>query len=300
MPSSARVKSILQALFVTFLWSTSWVLIKRNLQDIPPLIFAGLRYSLASIILLPGLIRYRRQLKTITSKHWMYLVILGLVFYTVAQGSQFLSLFYLDAVTISLLLNFTTIFVAVLSIFLLNEKPTTRQWIGIGIFLGGVLLYFYPQIRLQGEWLGYLFPGITVAANGTATLLGRAINRKRVIPPHVVTAVSMTIGSMGLLSAGLIIEPFPKLGLANVAVIAWLGVINTALAFTLWNHSQQVLNAYESSLVNNTILIQIAILAWIFLGERLSLLDIAALVIALIGLLLTSLKRSESPLEPVP
>ena len=41
----------LQALFVTFLWSTSWVLIKFGLQEIPAIGFAGLRYALAFLLL---------------------------------------------------------------------------------------------------------------------------------------------------------------------------------------------------------------------------------------------------------
>ena len=45
---SAHTRAVLQALLVTFLWSTSWVLIKFGLTGIPPLTFAGLRYSLAS------------------------------------------------------------------------------------------------------------------------------------------------------------------------------------------------------------------------------------------------------------
>jgi drug/metabolite transporter (DMT)-like permease len=46
-----KLKSVLIALLVTFLWSTSWVLIKVGLVDIPALPFAGLRYLFASIIL---------------------------------------------------------------------------------------------------------------------------------------------------------------------------------------------------------------------------------------------------------
>jgi drug/metabolite transporter (DMT)-like permease len=42
-----RLRAILQALFVTFLWSTSWVLVKIGLEDIPAVTFAGLRYFLA-------------------------------------------------------------------------------------------------------------------------------------------------------------------------------------------------------------------------------------------------------------
>ncbi len=52
-PNSPHGKAVLQALFVTFLWSTSWVFIKLGLTDIPALTFAGLRYSLAFLCLLP-------------------------------------------------------------------------------------------------------------------------------------------------------------------------------------------------------------------------------------------------------
>ena len=50
---SSHVTAVFQALFVTFLWSTSWVLIKIGLEDIPALTFAGLRYGLAFLCLLP-------------------------------------------------------------------------------------------------------------------------------------------------------------------------------------------------------------------------------------------------------
>ncbi|HKZ55913.1 MAG TPA: DMT family transporter [Anaerolineales bacterium] len=51
--SSPHLSAVFQALFVTFLWSTSWVLIKWGLDEIPPLIFAGLRYGLGFLCLLP-------------------------------------------------------------------------------------------------------------------------------------------------------------------------------------------------------------------------------------------------------
>jgi len=52
-----RSFAVLQALLVTFLWSTSWVLIKVGLEDLPPLTFAGLRYGLAALVLLPLAVR---------------------------------------------------------------------------------------------------------------------------------------------------------------------------------------------------------------------------------------------------
>jgi drug/metabolite transporter (DMT)-like permease len=61
-----RFRAILQALLVTFLWSTSWVLIKFALNDIPPLTFAGLRYTIAFLVLLPGLLKHRIAIRALS------------------------------------------------------------------------------------------------------------------------------------------------------------------------------------------------------------------------------------------
>jgi len=85
------------------------------------------------------------------------------------------------------------------------------------------------------------------------------------------------------LAAGLASEPFPVLGGQELLLILWLAAANTALAFTLWNLTLRTLTAAQSSVINNTMLIQIAVLAWIFLGERLSGVQIAGLLIAAAG-----------------
>lgn len=55
---SGHHAAVLQALLVTFLWSTSYVFIKVGLRDIPALTFAGLRYGLAAVCLV-GLLAVR-------------------------------------------------------------------------------------------------------------------------------------------------------------------------------------------------------------------------------------------------
>src|SRR5512136_926454 len=108
---SPHAWAVALAFFVTFLWSTSWVLIKLGLKDIPALTFAGLRYTLAFLCLLPFAIRagHITTLRRLSFGVWLRLIVLGLLLYSVTQGAQFLSLSYLPAVTTSLLLSFTTI-----------------------------------------------------------------------------------------------------------------------------------------------------------------------------------------------
>lgn len=291
MSMSERTKAIFQALLVTFLWSISFVLIKTSLDEIPPLIFAGLRYSMAVLFLLPGLFKQRRKLKDLSSRDWTGLIILGLVFYTITQGGQFLALNHLPAITFSLILNFTTVVVAFIGIIGLREYPSRLQWFGIVVFIAGVLVYFSTAGLSAGEPIGLVFAVIAMVANAAASLLGRSINRSQRISPALVTTISMTVGAMVLLVTGLIVEGLPKLTWQNILVILWLGAINTAFAFQLWNRSLQHLSAVESSIINNTMLIQIAVLAWLFLGERLNGVEILGLALAAVGIFLANFRR---------
>lgn len=61
--------------------------------------------------------------------------------------------------------------------------------------------------------------------------------------------------------------------------ILWLSVVNTALAFALWNHALKTLRVYEQSILQNSMLIQITILAFIFLNEDLFFQKILGMVI---------------------
>ncbi len=289
MSFSPRWRAILQAIFVTFLWSTSWVLIKISLNKIPPLTFAGLRYTIAFLILLPGLWKYKAAIRTLSAKEWGQLAALGFVFYTLTQGGQFLTLNYLEATTFSLLLNFSTVLVALIGIVALKEVPSHRQWLGIVFFLAGVMLYFYPVFLPAGQGLGLFFGGITVCANAVASLLGRSVNRRGTIPPLVVTIISMAIGAIVLLGSGLAIQGLPPLSQSDWAIVGWLAIVNTALAFTLWNSTLRSLTAVESSVINNTMLVQIAVLAWLFLGERLEANNVAGLLLAMVGVLIVQI-----------
>jgi len=295
-----HLQAVLQALFVTFLWSTSWVLIKIGLEDIPALPFAGLRYTIAFLCLLPFALRSGQLalLSRLSAGTWVRLLLLGLLFYSVTQGAQFVSLFYLPALTVSLMLSFTTVLVAVLGILILHERPAAMQWAGTGFYLAGVLIYFYPLFIPQGELIGLAVAIVGVLANAFSSILGRQVNRSGELAPLAVTVVTMGAGGLVLLAAGIATQGMPRLTLAHWAIIIWLAVVNTAVAFTLWNHTLRTLSAVESSIINNTMLIQIAVLAWLFLGESLSWRMVLGMVLAALGTLLVQIRRRPRALEP--
>jgi drug/metabolite transporter (DMT)-like permease len=294
MVVSQRNKAILQALFVTLLWSSSWVLIKLTIEEIPPLTFAGLRYFIAFIVLMPGMVKKRESIRKLTGKEWGQLLLLGLVYYAFTQGGQFLSLKHLDAITLSLMLNFSAPLVAIIGLVVLHEPVSKLQWGGLVLFLLGVLVYFIPQTSLPKSTLGLVLGGFTVLSNAVSSIMGRRVNRQKSLDPLIVTGISMGFGAILLLGSGIGIQGLPPLSSKSWLILIELAVVNTALAFWLWNKSLQVLTAMESSIINNTMLIQITLLASIFLGERLSQVGAIGLIIAFIGALLVNLRGSNS------
>lgn len=295
MKLSAYHTAVLQALFVTFLWSTSWVLIKIGLGEIPSLTFAGLRYSLAFLCLLPFALHpaVRSSLRSLTRQDWLLLGGLGLLVYTITQGAQFVALEHLPAITVSLVLNFTSVVVALFGIAFLGERPTAFQWAGIGLFLIGALFYFYPVDFPTSQFFGLGIALLCMVTNAGSSVLGRQVNRHGRLHPLVVTLVSMGAGAGALLASGFSLQGLPPISLQGWGIIAWLAAANTAFAFTLWNHTLRTLPAVTSSVINSTMMVQIALLAWIFLGENLDLKSVAGILLAALGAFIVQRRKQE-------
>jgi len=101
-----------------------------------------------------------------------------------------------------------------------------------------------------------------------------------------------------LLVGGIAVQGLPRLSAVHWAIIAWLAVVNTAFAFTLWNRTLRTLSAMESSILNNTMMFQIAVLAWLFLGEELGWAQVVGMVLAGAGTLVVQVRRRAGPEKP--
>jgi drug/metabolite transporter (DMT)-like permease len=292
---SKHTNAILLGIFITFLWSTSWVLIKIGLRnDLPALSFAGLRYFAAFLCLIPVVLAIpaeRARLRKLTPTDLGWLALLGLVVITVTQGAQFLSLFYLPAAMVSLVLNTTSVFVGLAGIYLLKEMPTRLQWIGILITMIGVCVYFLPISFPNYLGLGLLAAFVTMLGNSASSLLGRKVNLNSHLSPLTVTFVSIGVGSTVLLVVGLIAQGLGTPTLTDWLLIAWLAVVNTAFTYTVWNHTLKTLSAVESSVINSLMMPQVAVLSIIFLGESLNLKQVVGLLLVGLGVLVVQLRK---------
>lgn len=282
------------AIAVTFLWSSSWVLIRIGLdqESLPPILFAALRYLLAGVQLLAwvqarsGL---RRRFAVMDREDWRRLAVLGLVFYALTQGAQFIAIDNQPAATTSLVLAWTPLLVGVLAMRTLGEGLSGWAWSGTVMAALGAGLYFGGS--LQATLPGMAAAIAALVSNSASSLLGRSINRSHHLPPVLVTAVSMIVGAVLLGVVAALILPLPQISIRAWVIIVWLATVNTALAFTLWNWALRHLSAVSSAAINNTMLVQIAVLAWIFLGERPDGRQLIGIVVVSLGVYLVTTHR---------
>ncbi len=284
---SGHGSAIISALVVTVLWSSSWVLIRWGLDDeaLPPLTFAGLRYGTAALVLLGWVLGNegrRREAATLERRDLAVLAGLGVVIIAITQGAQFVAIDNQPAATTSLVLSLTPLIVAAASMRTLGEPPTAAQVGGAAFVVVGAWCYFAGDLGATAVGLGAAIVGLS--ANSAGALLGREVNRRQRTSAVVVTTVSMCAGALVLLSVGLAVEGWPSVSGRAALIVGWLAVVNTALAFTLWNWSLRRLTAVEAAGINNTMLIQIALLAWWLLDESPGVAGTIGLVIVSAGI----------------
>jgi drug/metabolite transporter (DMT)-like permease len=265
--TSQRFRAILKALLVTFLWSSSYVLTKFGLTDIQPLTLVGLRYLIASLVLVPIAIKHEEH-KLVSKNEWWKLIILGFLGYTIAQGLQCFGLSYLPAVTVTLILNFTPLNVMILNLFLIRKYPNRAQITGMLLVFIGAILFFSDKF-VEYNLTGVIITFISGLGWAGYMVIGKILFRDSNVNPLGNTAFAMGFGTIILFASAYLIEGLKPISVTGWIIIIWLGIVNTAAAFILWNQALEKMDAFELSILQNTMLIQITLLSMIFLGERL-------------------------------
>ena len=289
---SPRTAATVVAILVTLLWSSSYILVKIGLQTLPPLTFAGLRYFIGfvSLALLHRLRGGRRPIG-LTRPTWRALIALGVIAFAVSPGAIFLSLSLLPVITANLVFQAgIPLLVAFSGGILLGERTTGRQWLGVALAVLGVYLTFPAQLA-GSEVVGILLALLAAAGGAASNLLTRYIMRGASLRAPEVTMITVGIGSVLLLATGLAVEPWPSLNGASVAVLLWLGIINTALAFTLWNFALRTLRALEAGVIATAQVIEVTLLAWWVLGEPLTPARLIAALVIVAGVILVQSPR---------
>lgn len=288
--------ALLMGFAATGLWASSFVLVKLALPHIGPLTIAGLRYFLGFLILLPFLRLRSRRRRQPRHRPWLMLAAIGLSSYTLGNGAAFWALEYLTATAASFIISTIPLFMLLVAALRLGEIPTPRQVFGVFLGLLGGILFFSPGFQPQ-EPLGLAIIAAGLVGFIAFGVLGREVARARNVGTLGLTAIPLGFGGCALLLLALPVEGIPTAPLQPWLIILWLAVVNTTVAYILYNHALQTLTALEMSVMLNLSPIGTAALAWHLLDERLTALQGGGIVILVVAAFLVQHARATRPPE---
>jgi drug/metabolite transporter (DMT)-like permease len=180
------------------------------------------------------------------------------------------------AATASLLLNLELVATVVLAAVVFHEHIGRRVAAGTGLVVaGGVVLTWSaaPQFRLGAVFVAGACVCWAIDNCITATLAD-------VAPHHITLAKGMVAGSANVV-LGLLVASRPSA--AQIAAALIIGALGYGLSITLWVTGARDLGAARGQLIFAIAPFVGAVIAWVVLGDPVTVAQLVALVLALVG-----------------
>ena len=307
--------SRLDALLVlmTVIWGGNYSVIKAALREIPPIAFNALRLTLASLLFLAAIwgtgahrapvprTGTQRPPVPRTRGDWAGIVLLALVGQFIYQLLFMAALARTSVANSSLILGCTPIFVALMTAALGHERITPLRWAAAALSAFGIYLVVgHGAAVIRASLGGDLMMLAAVLCWSAATVGSRPLLARH--SPLVVTGYSMAIGSA-------LYVPFAWVALRDLAwrdvsASAWWSIVFSAVfalcvAYMIWYTAVQRLGNTRTSVYSNMVPLVAMVVAWGWLGEHIGAMKIAGAGAIILGVALTKIQETDTPVaEP--
>lgn len=226
---------------VYLVWGSTTVAIRVGVQEVPPLLFSGVRYMLAGAILFPFALRSGgpelRKTDRIQPRHWFSSAVIGVLLIGIGNGGVSIAQVRLDAGLTAVLM--ATIAFWMMLFAAIGSRTWPRWWhvLGVAAGLSGVaLLVAGPS--LSGE-LGSV--GIAMIS-AIAWALGSVLAATMLLPERalVSAAMQMTVGGVALTCAAAVDGEFGRINLDGIGAgpwlaFGWLVVAGSMIAYSAYS-----------------------------------------------------------------
>ena len=293
---------------VYVIWGSTYLAIKYAIGTIPSFLMAGVRFSVAGIILLvwarlsPGYTRPK-------AVHWRTAIIVGGLLLGLGNGGVVIAEHYISSSLAALLIASTPFWIVILSWgFMGAGRPKLGVVLGLVVGFAGVVLLVAGQPvstgsdESHGQTIGIVAIMIATIGWAIGSLYGSRAESAR--PNTLAAGMQMLSGGVIMLIVSLVIGEwstfqFSAVSTASQIALAYLIAFGALIAYTAYNWLLQ--NASPSAVstyayINPAIAV---ILGWSIAGESLTgqMLLGAAVIVASVALITTSNRTKESVKE---
>jgi len=234
----SRLNTALLAIFTCLLWSSAFAGVKIGLEYTTPLHFAGTRFFISGLLVLPLAIRINPSYFRVLREH-LKLILLFAFLQTFLQYTMFYTgINMIPGAVAAIVIGSQPLFIAMVAhYFMPGDRMTLAKTLSILFGILGVVLVSFGKdpesVTGKIAILGILLMlAINVLSGFTNVLVARETEK---IPPLVISSASMTIGGAALFLFSIPIEGlhFEVKPTPYYLSLSWLSLLS-AIAISIW------------------------------------------------------------------
>lgn len=288
------------AIIACLLWSSAFVGVKIGLKYHTPLQFAGVRFMISGLILLPVIFNTKRFWKEV-SENFRYVLLIAFLQVVLQYSLFYMGVNLVPASISAMIVGSSPLFVALVAHFFISDDR--MDWLKTGSILFGITGVAVITLGRQS-----LPSGAQIALTGVVLLLLNNLAsgitnvvialKKQTISPMVLTSASLFIGGLFLFLISIPIEGLPDQAFPPeyFVAMAWLSFLSAA-AISIWNTllRRPRIKVSELNVWKFLIPVSGAVLSWVILpNESPDIVSVSGMIVIGISLVILNLPRRKS------
>jgi len=264
-------------------WGSTYLAIKLGIDDLPPALFAGIRFTTVGIIMFIYA-RLKGLKMPANFQDFKRSAITGLFLLTGAAGFVFWSQQYIATSLTAIILATSVLFTALIDSFLPGgNRVGKRGWLGLICGFLGVAILFSPELEFGNTSLPGLFGALS---SSLCWAVGSLYSVRR--PPSCSTisniAVQSLAGGVALLVLGLLAGELVSVKITPIgmAALLYLIIFGSIIAYSAYIYILKVVPPYKAVTYTYINPIVAIILGFLVLNESLHI-EMAIGAVVIIG-----------------